>query len=45
MTRIVVKNTVDMRMLSMQLHKLQSLEKVHYFLFVLNSSRAMFGVG
>ncbi|PVH71787.1 hypothetical protein DL98DRAFT_613085 [Cadophora sp. DSE1049] len=27
MTRIVVKNSVDMRMLSMQLHKLQNLEK------------------
>ncbi|KAG4442544.1 hypothetical protein IFR05_001956 [Cadophora sp. M221] len=27
MTRIVVKNTVDMRMLSMQLHKLQNLQK------------------
>jgi hypothetical protein len=29
MTRIVVKNSVDMRLLSMQLHKLQNLEKVH----------------
>ncbi|CZR69452.1 related to protein RIS1 [Phialocephala subalpina] len=27
MTRLVVRNTVDMRMMSMQLHKLQSLEK------------------
>ncbi|KAH7309256.1 SNF2 family N-terminal domain-containing protein [Rhexocercosporidium sp. MPI-PUGE-AT-0058] len=27
MTRIVVRNTVDMRMLSMQLHKLQNLQK------------------
>ena len=27
MTRLVVKNSVDMRMLSMQLHKLQNLEK------------------
>jgi hypothetical protein len=30
MTRIVVKNSVDMRLLSMQLHKLQNLEKVRF---------------
>jgi hypothetical protein len=36
MTRIVVKNSVDMRLLSMQLHKLQNLEKVrtHTFLTI-----------
>jgi hypothetical protein len=28
MTRIVVRNSIDMRMLKMQLYKLQSLEKV-----------------
>jgi hypothetical protein len=27
-SRIVVRNSIDMRMLSMQLHKLQSVEKV-----------------
>lgn len=27
MTRIVVKNSVDMRLLTMQMHKLQDLEK------------------
>lgn len=28
MTRIVVKNSVDQRLLTMQLHKLQGIEKV-----------------
>lgn len=28
MTRVVVRNTVDMRLLSMQLHKLQTCERV-----------------
>jgi hypothetical protein len=29
MTRIVVQNTVDMRMLTMQMDKLKNIDKVH----------------
>lgn len=28
MTRLVVRNSIDMRMLNMQLHKLENLERV-----------------